>query len=99
VVALSVAVAGTYAFTPPFWAIASSTMSGIAAAAAIGIVSAIGNFGGFVAPSIMGYLRDLTGSFASGQIAIACMAFAGALLLLLIARWRKVSGVGGEAII
>jgi ACS family tartrate transporter-like MFS transporter len=89
VVSLSLAVAGTYAFTPPFWALASSFMSGAAAAGGIAAMSAVGILGGFFAPSIMGYMKDLTGSFSSGQVVIAGMAFGGAALIVVIGRWRS----------
>jgi MFS family permease len=89
VVALSVAVAGTYAFTAPFWASVSGRLSGIAAAGGIAAIGAIGNLGGLTAPTIMGAMKDLTGSFAAGQIIIAAMAFAGALLLPCLSRGRR----------
>jgi MFS family permease len=88
VIALSLAVAGTYAFTAPFWALASTFLSGAAAAGGIAAMSAVGILGGFTAPWVMGVMKDLTGSFASGQIVIGAMGVAGALLLLAIGRWR-----------
>jgi sugar phosphate permease len=92
VIALSVAVAGTYAFTAPFWASASTRLSGIAAAGGIAAIGAIGNLGGLTAPWIMGAMKDLTGTFAAGQIIIASMAFAGAILFALVSAGRvKVS--------
>jgi MFS family permease len=89
VAALSLAVGGTLAFTAPFWALSGSIMSGAAAAGGLAAISSIGLIGGFVAPSIMGAMKQLTGSFGSGQVVIAAMAVCGALLLLLIARLRS----------
>jgi len=93
VIALSVAVAGTYAFTAPFWASASTRLSGIAAAGGIAAIGAIGNLGGLTAPTIMGVMKDLTGTFAAGQIIIASLAFAGAILFVLVSRGRAKAGV------
>jgi MFS family permease len=89
VIFLSIGVAGTLAFTAPFLALAGSIMSGAAAAGGIATITSIGILGGFFAPSIMGLMKSLTGSFQGGQIVIGLMAFAGAALLLLIARWRR----------
>jgi MFS family permease len=89
VAALSLAVAGTLAFTAPFWALSGSIMSGAAAAGGLAAISSIGLIGGFVAPSIMGAMKEFFGSYGAGQIVIAGLAMAGALLLLLIARWRS----------
>jgi MFS family permease len=86
IVALSVAVAGTYSFTAPFWASVTNRLSGIAAAGGIAAIGAIGNLGGLTAPSIMGFMKGWTGSFAAGQIIIAAMAFLGAIMLVLVSR-------------
>ena len=59
-----------------FWAIPPIVLGGTAAAAGIALINAIGNLGGFVGPSVMGWLRDATGGYSGGMLVLA-----GALLL------------------
>lgn len=40
--------------------------------AAVGLVFAVGEIGGFAGPVLLGGLRDLTGSFAPGLVVLAC---------------------------
>ncbi|MGC2399407.1 MAG: nitrate/nitrite transporter [Acidobacteriaceae bacterium] len=47
-----------------------------------GIVGAAGGLGGFLLPSAIGALKDLTGSFGVGLLCFALLILAGALLLL-----------------
>jgi ACS family tartrate transporter-like MFS transporter len=54
-----------------FWAIPPIFLGGTAAAAGIGLINAIGNLGGFFGPSIMGWLRDLTGGYSGGLLVLA----------------------------
>jgi ACS family tartrate transporter-like MFS transporter len=59
-----------------FWAIPPIVLGGAAAAAGIALINAVGNLGGFVGPSVMGWLRDATGGYSGGMLVLA-----GALLL------------------
>ena len=54
-----------------FWAIPPILLAGTAAAAGIALINAIGNLGGFVGPSVMGWLRDATGGYAGGLLVLA----------------------------
>ena len=54
-----------------FWAIPPIFLGGAAAAACIGLINAIGNLGGAVGPSIMGALRQATGSYSQGLLVLA----------------------------
>src|SRR5207249_5940296 len=46
-------------------------LTGIAAAGGLAFINAVGTAGGFLGPSIMGWLKDLTGSFNAGLVAMA----------------------------
>ena len=72
-VTLSIAMAGLASMFGPFWALTTSTMGGVGAAASIALVNSVGNTGGFVGPYLLGALNDATGSFALGLCAIAAM--------------------------
>src|SRR3954466_11322100 len=54
VVTLSIAMLGLASMFGPFWALTTSTMAGVGAAASIALVNAVGNTGGFVGPSLPG---------------------------------------------
>ncbi len=54
-----------------FWAIPPIFLGGAAAAACIGLINSIGNLGGAVGPSIMGTLRQTTGSYSQGLLVLA----------------------------
>ena len=47
-----------------------------------GIVGAAGGLGGFFLPSLLGAMKDATGTYASGLMVLACVFLAGAVLLL-----------------
>jgi MFS transporter, ACS family, tartrate transporter len=77
----------TTAFLPSFWPLPSEFLVTSAAAAAMGLINALGNLGGFLGPYAMGFLRSHTGSFAPGLLVLLmCMAAAGILVLFLPAR-------------
>jgi sugar phosphate permease len=82
IVTLSVAMLGLASMFGPFWALATSTMGGVGAAASIALVNSVGNTGGFVGPYLLGAINDATHSFAAGLIAIAAMLAAGGALVL-----------------
>jgi MFS family permease len=82
IVTLSVAMIGLASMFGPFWALATSTMGGVGAAASIALVNSVGNTGGFVGPYLLGTINDATHSFAAGLIAIAAMLVAGGALVL-----------------
>jgi MFS transporter, ACS family, tartrate transporter len=54
-----------------FWSIPPIVLGGTAAAAGIALINAIGNLGGFVGPSVMGWLRQETGGYAGGMLVLA----------------------------
>jgi ACS family tartrate transporter-like MFS transporter len=65
-----------------FWAIPPQLLGGAAAAAGIGLINAIGNVGGFVGPTMIGVLRDATGGYRGGLLALTVVLVAEALLVL-----------------
>ena len=84
VVSLSIAMLGLASMFGPFWALATSTMGGVGAAASIALVNSVGNTGGFVGPYLLGAINDATHSFALGLLAIAAMLAGGATLVLFV---------------
>jgi nitrate/nitrite transporter NarK len=82
VAGIAVAVVGTTAFLPVFWCIPSTILRGTAAAGGIALINSIGNAGGFFGPNLLGQVKDATGSFSGGFLALAVLTLAGAGLTL-----------------
>jgi len=70
-IALVVAAIGIYSTLPAFWALVTRGLQGAIAAAAIALINAIGNLGGFLGPAAIGYARDRTGSHVASLLLIA----------------------------
>ena len=70
-VALTVAAVGIYGALPVFWTLPTAFLSGASAAGGIAIINALGNLSGAWGPSIMGWLKDKTGGYEAGLLALA----------------------------
>jgi ACS family tartrate transporter-like MFS transporter len=73
---------GLFATAPLFWTLPTAFLSGTAAAGGIALINSLGNLAGFAAPYIMGYLKDATGGFGAGLLAVAAMPFLSFVLVL-----------------
>ncbi|MBZ5523477.1 MAG: MFS transporter [Acidobacteriia bacterium] len=71
-----------YAYLPTFWAIPTELLGQSAAAAAVGMINAVGSVAGFAGPYLFGYLNTRTGSFSYGLALMMISAIAGGLLIL-----------------
>src|SRR6202012_380333 len=80
---LSIAMAGALAYDGPFWASASRAVPVALAGGAMGLINALGNLGGFIGPSVAGFLQDVSGgSFLSTAVVLAVSLMLGGLVLL-----------------
>jgi ACS family tartrate transporter-like MFS transporter len=70
-VGMSIAAVGFYGSKGPFWAMPPMFLTGMAAAGAIAWINSLGNLGGFFGPWYVGFMQDLTGSFAGGLYGLA----------------------------
>ena len=67
----------------PFWAMATSRMAGLSAAAGIAVINSLANLGGYYGPDIIGFFRKLNGGFRGGLVAIgATLAVSGGIALI-----------------
>ena len=57
-------------------------LTGSAAAASIAWINSIGNLGGFFGPTIVGWAKQITGSYAGGLYALAALALKSAIVSL-----------------
>src|SRR5262249_52418924 len=80
---------GLHSYLPSFWAMPTAFLTESAAAAAIGLINSVGNLGGFVGPSVLGYLKDKTGVYSTGMGVLAFSLLCAGLLVLGIRPGRK----------
>jgi MFS transporter, ACS family, tartrate transporter len=90
--ALTVAAMGDLCTRGPFWALPPRFLSGSALAAGIALINTFGSLGGFVGPTMVGYVRNATGGFTGGLLFLALLlvlAGAGTLVLRRAALLRE----------
>jgi ACS family tartrate transporter-like MFS transporter len=75
-IGFSVALIGVTAARAIFWAIPTRFLTGVAAAGGLAFINSIGTVGGFVGPSMMGWLREYSGSYIVGLTAVAVIMIA-----------------------
>jgi MFS transporter, ACS family, tartrate transporter len=80
---------GQSAIAPTFWTLPTAMLSGTAAAGGIALINAVGNLGGFLGPYLMGSIRDATGSFSIGLLAIATGALVASVVLVTLGHDRR----------
>lgn len=67
-----------------WWSYPTSFLSGAAAAGAVGLINSFGNIGGYLGPYLIGFIKDLTGSFQWAYVYLAfSLALSGVLMLTL----------------
>ena len=81
---LTLALMGATAARALFWTIPARFLTGVAAAGGLAFINSIGAVGGFVGPFAMGWLKDLTGSFNAGLLAITGLGFLSGVLTLML---------------
>jgi cyanate permease len=84
VVALCFVLLEGYGVKGPFWALVSEWTSPSEKAAAIAMINSLANISGFVAPFLLGFIKDQTGSFVLGLIPMIVLAFIGAATILIL---------------
>ena len=90
VLALTLVNIGISSAKPPLWSMPTLFLSGPAAAAGIATINSIGNLGGFVGPSMIGWIKQRTGSFAGGLYFVgALLVISAAVTLVLAHRARR----------
>jgi nitrate/nitrite transporter NarK len=94
---IAIALIGMNACRPAFFSIFPAFLSGTAICGTIAFINAMGNVGGFVGPYLIGWLKDMTGSFKPGMLALAAMLVAAGVSASLIPLVRRPSEVTASA--
>ncbi len=81
---MTVASMGVHATFGPFWALKTTLLAPGIAAIGIALINSMGNLGGFMGPSITGFLKQQTGSLSLGLILYGSTSFIAAFLLLFL---------------
>jgi D-galactonate transporter len=82
--ALILACMGIVSGIPLFWSLPTSFLAGAGAAAGIAAINSIANLAGFVAPYVVGWLKQVTQSTDSGMYMLAVVLLIGAAITLTI---------------
>lgn len=75
-----------YAANALLWTLPSELLTGTTAAVAVGVINSIANLSGIVAPSLLGWSRQTTGSFAAPAFIFAGFLLLGTLLAYFFGR-------------
>jgi|SRR5882757_3752078 len=81
---LTMATSGVLLALAQFWNLPAAYLSGVGAAGGIALINSVGNLAGFVSPSLIGAIKEATGSVNSGILIMAAVIVAGSLLTMLI---------------
>jgi MFS transporter, ACS family, tartrate transporter len=84
---ITIAAIGFYGTKGPFWSMPTMFLTGSAAAAGLAWINSLGNLGGFFGPTLVGWAKNLSGSFAGGLYALALCALVSAVVSLL---WLRI---------
>ena len=84
-ISLSVVGCAISAALPTFWNLPTAWLGAGTAAAGIATINSIGNISGYLAPQLVGLLRDMTGTYAAAMFVVGGMGLVAAALLPLAA--------------
>jgi ACS family tartrate transporter-like MFS transporter len=83
IVALTLATLGIHAAIGTFWSLPTAILTGTGAAAGLALVNSMGNLAGLVSPTVVGIIREATGSFTAALLFLAGALLLGAVVALL----------------
>jgi MFS transporter, ACS family, tartrate transporter len=86
VAGLSLGMAFAEGMVGPFWAMATSRLAGLSAAAGIAVINSLANLGGYFGPDIIGFFRSANGGFRAGLLAIATTVAVSGIVALVVGR-------------
>jgi ACS family tartrate transporter-like MFS transporter len=90
-IALTVAAVGDMSTRGAFWTLPGRFLTGSALAAGIAFINTFGALGGFVGPTMVGYVKEKTDSFAGGLLVLAALLVIAGLGALVLRRAKLLS--------
>jgi ACS family tartrate transporter-like MFS transporter len=85
----TLAMIGMKAYLPAFWALPSLFLTESAAAASIGLINSFGNLGGWVGPSVVGFVKQATGQYRYGLWYLASSVIVSAIIIVSLGIGRR----------
>ena len=85
---ITIASAGVLSAISLSWSLPTAYLTGTAAAAGIAMINSIGNLSGFVSPTLVGWIKDVTGSLTGGLYMLSG-SIAGAGVMVLVAYFMR----------
>jgi hypothetical protein len=85
-VLLSLTLIGNYAIKGPFWALSTDWLSKNTAAAGIAQINTVAHIATFAATSLLGIIKDATGSYPLGLLPLTTLATVASVSIVLINR-------------
>jgi ACS family tartrate transporter-like MFS transporter len=82
VIGFSLALVGVTAARAIFWTIPTRFLTGVAAAGGLAFINSVATTGGFFGPYMMGWLKQVSGSYVVGLLAVAAIMLAATLAAL-----------------
>jgi len=92
VAGIGLGLAGAESMVGPFWALATSRMTGLSAAAGIAVINSLANLGGYFGPDIIGMFRTANGGFRGGLWTIAATVTLSGATALVVGRLTGETG-------
>ena len=83
-IALTVGTMGVMTTISQFWVIPPAFLGGAAAAAGLALANSVGSISGVVSPSLIGIIKQASGSAGAGVLALAVSLVIGGLLVLFV---------------
>jgi ACS family phthalate transporter-like MFS transporter len=80
---LSLIAIGFFAAAAIIWTIPPTYLKGDAAAGGMAVISSMGMIAGFVAPILIGWIENMTGSFSAGILLVAVLVLASGITVFL----------------
>ncbi len=98
ILCFTIAAAGMKSYMPAFWALPNMYLTAAAAAGSIGLINSFGNLGGWLGPTVIGKVKELTGAYDIGIYFIATTSIVSASIIYLMpVIHRRLSGEFGRA--
>jgi sugar phosphate permease len=90
-IAIILTVAGTLTASVVFWQVPPMLLAGTAAAGGIALTNSLGSFSGWIGPTVVGWLEDLTGKTTTGLYVVGGLEILGTMLILRFVPRRSVA--------
>jgi MFS transporter, ACS family, tartrate transporter len=86
---LTVAACGFFTGLPLFWTLPTAMLTGTAAAGGIGLINAIGSFGGFIGPYLVGWMKGQGFNSSIAVSSLASFAIVGGFVVLMLGHDKR----------